>query len=400
MKSQTASEHKGQTDPTLANQVRQELETILADPAFRASQRLREFLRYVVEESIKGNDEKLKEYTIGIQVYKKPDSFDPRIDNIIRADARRIRSRLAEYYANQGREHPIKIELLRGRYAAAFHKGTLPQIETSVPEEIGDEDNRLAIRPPDSALSTRSGKSVRSKFIEGSNWRLLAFMGIAALLLVAGLIGLLWQQAAINESPSIMVLPFKNSSDDKGDEFFSDGLTDEIINSLIRLPGLRVVARSSAFSLKGKSVDINQIGKQFKVRSVLEGTVRRYGNSLRITAHLDDVDTGYSLWSQTYDREPKDILAIQQDISAAITRSLGLELTSAGAPQNEGAAIVDPEVYEEYLKGRFFWQKTGLDNLKTALGHFNAALAKNPTYAPAYVGLSNCYCQLLSVQKK
>jgi tetratricopeptide (TPR) repeat protein len=162
---------------------------------------------------------------------------------------------------------------------------------------------------------------------------------------------------------------------------------------------LHVVARTSAFQFKGQALDIRKIGLALNVGTVLEGSVRRYGNRLRITVQLNDATNGYRLWSKSYDRELKDALAVQREIALAITGALGLELIGKNgrpwlAASADAAMPVNPEAYQDYLRGRYFAKKETVDGMRTAIAYFRQAIAKDPRYAPAYSGLARCYSGL------
>jgi serine/threonine-protein kinase len=202
------------------------------------------------------------------------------------------------------------------------------------------------------------------------------------------------------ERKSIAVLPFANMSDDPEAEYFSDGMTEEIINALAQLEGLRVAARTSCFAFKGKPADIGEIGAKLKVATVLEGSVRKSGSRLRITAQLVNVADGYHLWSERYDREMEDVFAIQDDIARAIANRL--QVTLAGGA---GERLVEPptkslEAYDLYLKGRFFVNQyvdaKGEDPRK-GIEFFEQALALDPGYALAHAGLADAYSHLGAV---
>jgi len=191
--------------------------------------------------------------------------------------------------------------------------------------------------------------------------------------------------------PSIAVLPFVNMSADPENEYFSDGLAEDLINALTKIKDFRVAARTSAFSFKDEKIDIREIGRKLNVETVLEGSVRKAGNHLRITAQLINVADGYHLWSEQYDRVMADVFAIQDEITLAIVDALKIELLV-----REKAAIIkrytdNLEAYQLYLKGRFYWNQRTDEALKTALGYFQQAIDRDPTYAAAYAGLSDCY---------
>jgi TolB-like protein/Tfp pilus assembly protein PilF len=192
---------------------------------------------------------------------------------------------------------------------------------------------------------------------------------------------------------SIAVLPFANLSGDKDNEYFSDGLAEEILNALTKLHGLKVAARTSAFAFKGRNEDIRLVGETLRVTHVLEGSVRKMGSRLRITAQLISIADGCHAWSERYDREMTDIFAVQDEISQAIVTVLKLKLARPGG-QAIARRPMEPEAYESYLKGRFFWNKRTEADLNRSIEYFLRAIALDPAYALAYAGLSDAYVLL------
>ncbi len=191
---------------------------------------------------------------------------------------------------------------------------------------------------------------------------------------------------------AIAVLPLANMSADPENEYFSDGMTEEIINALAKLPGVQVASRTSSFAFKGKEVDVRQVGERLGVSSVLEGSVRKVGNRIRITAQLVNVENGYHLWSETYDRQLEDVFAIQEEISRAIVEALKLRLGSG--TEHVVAPTKNLEAYSLYLKGRFFFNKLSEPGLRKALDFFQLALLQDPAYARAYAGIADVWCNL------
>jgi serine/threonine-protein kinase len=195
---------------------------------------------------------------------------------------------------------------------------------------------------------------------------------------------------ARTDEKSVAVLPFANMSAEVENQYFSDGLSEELINALTRLPGLRVASRTSSFRFRGDQVDIREIGRQLHVTTVLEGSVRRAGNRLRITAQLINIADGYHLWSERYDREMADVFAIQDEIVEAIVKALAPALAGEGR-----AAARRPtdnlEAYELYLKGRHYWHQRSPGNLQAAVQCFERVIALDPEYALAHAGLADCY---------
>lgn len=193
---------------------------------------------------------------------------------------------------------------------------------------------------------------------------------------------------------SVAVLPFTNLSPDPDTEYLSDGISEEIINALARIPGLQVAARTSSFAFRGKALDLAAIGRALKVATVLEGSVRRAGMRLRVTVQLAKVADGYQLWSERYDRDVTDVFQIQEEIAHAVAGRL--QATFGGAPG--GLTFRRPtenlDAYHLYLKGRYYWEQRGV-GLKTALECFGQALALDPNYALAHAGLADA-CILLA----
>ncbi|HLS47752.1 MAG TPA: protein kinase [Gemmatimonadales bacterium] len=191
---------------------------------------------------------------------------------------------------------------------------------------------------------------------------------------------------------SIAVLPFDSLSSDADNEFFADGITEEILNALAAIPGLRVAGRASSFSFKGKHRELRAIGEQLHVRTVLEGSVRRAGNRVRITAQLNDAADGYRLWSERYDREIGDVFALQDEIATAIAARLRTTLDSAGPVERE-RATENIEAYEAYLKGRAHFYRRGA-GVRDGLALMQRALELDPRYAPAWAGRADGYSLL------
>ncbi len=192
-----------------------------------------------------------------------------------------------------------------------------------------------------------------------------------------------------SDNASIAVLPFVNLSADPEQEYFSDGISEELLNLFAKIPELRVAARTSSFQFKGRNMDVPLIGEQLNVAHVLEGSVRKANNKIRITAQLIQTETGFHLWSETYDRELDDIFAIQDEISAAIVAELGKILgveSQLETPESNHSA--NTEAYNEYLLGEFFDNKNTPEGTKKALTHYKRAVELDPEYALAYVGIA------------
>src|SRR5262245_8084227 len=317
--------------------IRAQLEKILASEAFTRADRMSRFLRFIVQETLKGRGAQLKEYLIGVEVFDRDATYDPRTDPVVRGEARRLRAKLMEYYEHEGRDDAVRIQLPKGSYAVVFQ--TLSNVIAADPV-------------PNSIRSVTAG------------------------------------------AKSIAVLPFLNLSPKPENEYFGDGLTEEIIHALGKVNGMSVVARTSVFQYKGKAYDIRQIGEQLCVQTVLEGSVRTSGDRLRVTAQLVNANDGYHLWSETYDRSMVDLFAIQEELSVAIVNTLRqywsvpVELPPVRRPSSNLAA------YHLFLKGRFFVQKRTEEGLRRGIEFFEQAIQLDPGYADPYAGLAECFSLL------
>lgn len=223
---------------------------------------------------------------------------------------------------------------------------------------------------------------------------------VAALVLLVTLLGLTWYQflrpaadrvGSATRNKSLIVLPLENLSGDKDQDYFADGMTDDLIANLAKIRSLRVISRSTAMAYKGTRKPLSQIAKELNVDAVVEGTVLRVGNRIRITAELVQVSTDQHLWADTYESQMEDVLALQNRVSSAIVNEIRINLTPEEAERLAKTPAVAPEAYENYLKGRYYWNKRSDENLTKAIGYFEQATHQDPQYALAYAGLSDCY---------
>ena len=200
--------------------------------------------------------------------------------------------------------------------------------------------------------------------------------------------------AARDDIPSIAVLPFANLSSDPEQEYFCEGIAEDIINALTRLENVRVASRTSAFQFKGKAQDLRRVGEALRVKTVLEGSVRTAGKRLRVTAQLVGIDDGSTLWSERYDRELEDVFAIQDDISAAIVSALRLRLGAPGSAGSRRPPTGDIEAYQLFLKGQHNWYKRERGSLEKAALFFEQAAERDPSYAAALCGVATAHGSL------
>jgi TolB-like protein/Tfp pilus assembly protein PilF len=189
----------------------------------------------------------------------------------------------------------------------------------------------------------------------------------------------------------IAILPFVNISPNKDDEYFADGMTEELIATMSRISGLKVIARTSIMSYKDGRNKIDKIAKDLGVGTVLEGSVRKAGDRLRITVQLVDPQSSDNLWSESYDRELRDVFAVQSDISKTVTEALKVRLLPMEKARMEKTHEVNPEGFTLYLKGRFYWNERTRDGMDKAIAYFERAIKADPALAVAHSGLADCY---------
>jgi TolB-like protein/Tfp pilus assembly protein PilF len=224
-------------------------------------------------------------------------------------------------------------------------------------------------------------------------WKTSVF---ALLVLIASLAA--WKLHSWNRaSPvirSLAVLPLESLSSDASQDYFADGMTDELIADLGQISALRVISRTSVMAYKHARKPLPQIARELNVDAVVEGTVLRSGDQVRITAQLIDASSDKHLWSQSYEGELRDTLALQSKVARAIADQIRINLNPQEQAALKSVKVVNPEAYESYLKGRFFWNKRTANGLKVALAYFNQAIEEDPKYAQAYSGLADTYALL------
>ena len=339
---------------------RRQLERLLASPGFSRNQRLSRFLRFVVEQHLAGRDEELKESVIAVEVLGRSPDHDPKQDSIVRTEAARLRARLSEYYLGEGTDDRLVIELPKGGYVPVL-RPVNPAVETET------HSPEPSAKPP-------------------LRW---VWLAAAITCLVAGLVAAGWWRFRQNAPIPIAVLPLHNLSPDLANDYLADGLTGEIIRNLSTIEGLAVRSQTSSFAFKGKSQSVREAGRQLAADYILEGSVLRAGQQLRITAQLIRVRDDFPMWSGKYDLELTDVFVIQDEISRGIVNNLRLKL-GRGRRRYETSV----EAYDLYLRGRAFEVRPALSGMSEAIPPFEQTIAKDPSFAPAYAGLAVAYAAL------
>lgn len=347
--------------------VRAQVERIIASDLFSHGERQSQFLRYIVEASLGGSDDNLNQYAIGVDVYGRGSEFDPTTDSIVRVEAGRVRSKLTQYYAAEGLEGRVVISLPKGGYAASI------QFNESAPIS----DDRVRSFMPRWVISAALVLGVL-----GTSFLVLNYVAPRAdrNAVADAEVGSVHARAA----RAIAVLPFDNMSADPEQEYFSDGITEDIITDLSTLPGLTVIARNSTFVYKDRPTSIRTVAQELNVSHVLEGSVRREGDRVRITAQLIDVETEGHIWADRYDRSIEDVFEIQEDVSREIVSALELALPIEG--QSEKTERSAPNVYahDAWLRGKeqfYGFDKTGVLH---SIELFSMAIDRDENFAEAY----------------
>ncbi|MEP7347884.1 MAG: protein kinase, partial [Gemmatimonadaceae bacterium] len=247
-----------------------------------------------------------------------------------------------------------------------------------------------------SQAPTRGDANVALSSAVGGGRRALTLGVLAFLVVAVGAGGFLLSRqrsaapaADATDARSIAVLPLENVGGGEEDRYFSDGMTDEISSALSKVPGMRVASRTSVFALHRKGMDAREIARTLNVANVLEGTVRRAGDRLRVSTQLTNAHDGLSLWSESYERRMADVFQVQDDIAGSIAGALRLTLGERPSPNGPRRGTADLAAYDLYLRGRFFWNQRGAVALQRAAGYFEQAIARDPKYAQAHAGLAD-----------
>ncbi len=345
--------------PTAESEVQAEqrqLERVLASRGFARNDRMARFLRFVVERHLEGKDGEIKESVLAIEVFGRSPDHDPKQVSIVRTEAGRLRARLNEYYLGEGKDDALVIELPKGGYVPLFRQAASIQ-EAAAP------------------LRDRKAPTL------GTPWLVAGIACIVA----AAILGW-WRFGPRNAPIPIAVLPLIDLSQDPASDYFADGLTGEIIHDLSIIDGLEVRSQTSSFVFKGKAKNVRDAGKLLSVDYILEGNTFHAGQQLRINVQLVRVRDDFPVWSDQYDRELTDRIAIQDEISRGIVNSLRLKL-GRGRRRYETSA----EASELYLRARAFEIQNEASGRNENTSFYEQAIKTDPSFAPAYAGLAAAY---------
>jgi len=355
-------------DAISADTVQAQVEKVLASPGFATSERHSKLLRYLVSISLAGRSAEIKEYVLGVELFGRGQAFDPQTDAIVRTEMSRLRAKLKAYYSADGRDDSLIIDLPTRSYAPVFKPREAPVTEVASPSPARQ---RMWLW----ALATLLIAGVVIFYASYS-------LGRAS----AG--GIL--PGASEDVTSVAVLPFVNSDADPEVEQFTDGLTEEVIETLAEVDGLRVVSRTSAFQFKGKHEDLRTVANKLNVGAVLEGAVRRSGKHLRITARLVNAADGHQYYSHVYEHDVKDAFTVQREIGAHVANVLLVRQHG----QEVARFTKSPEAHRWYLQGLYHASRVSESELRQAIVCYQRAIGYDPNYSPAHASLSDAYLTL------
>lgn len=361
------------------DEVRNELRAILGSNGFFRAPRMQRFLTFVVEATLSGDahSEDLKESVIGVGVFDRPPDYDPKSDPVVRVEARRLRSKLEEYYEGVGGDDAVRVTLPKGSY--------VPHWEWQKPQ------TPALVQP---ATPVRGSTQRRNVVLSAA---VILSLGLVLVLIKGAWRGWFQDSESVSQTKitSLAILPFRNLTGDPAKEYLADGLTDELTTELARIPGLKVISRTSSDQYRSTHKRLPQIARELNVDAVVEGTLLGSPNYIRVSAQLIRAATDSHLWAETYERNGGDFLTLNDEIVADIAQQVGVVLTPAGklsATKQPGS----PEAYQAYLRGRFFWNKRTLEGLNKSITSYQKAISLDPKYGKAYAALGDSYVLMSS----
>src|SRR6267154_1719384 len=318
--------------------VRDHLKDVFASRAFAGSKRAQDFLQLIVEHALAGRLDSLRERMIGAEMFGRRIDYDTANDAVVRVKATEVRRKLAQYYQESTKAPLVRIELPSGSYVPKFHWEDLTE------PHPGD----VPSAPAEAPAMAVPGESFRQ-------WRVVAGT-LAALVLIAaiGFIGFkVWPRKSVPEAEhhAIAVLPLQNLSGDPRQDYFADSMTEELIAALGQVSASRVISRTSMMTYKGTTKTLPQVARELGVDTVVEGSVLRQGNQVRITAQLIDARTDHHLWAHSYVRDLNDVLTLQAEVARTIAAQIRIAVTPEERARLARPRTVDPEAQDLYLQG-------------------------------------------------
>ncbi len=357
-------------------------ERLLNSHALANAPSQREFLRFVIDETMAGRGRDLKEYVIGVAVLGRPDTFDPRTDASVRVAARRLRQKIDEYYATEGESEDVRLTLERGSYVPHFERRRHPDTPAAESPTNGAAPPLSSGHPgPDLPEPDRGGHPRQR--------RAWASVAVAAVVALVALGVWAWRRAdAPGTRQVVAVLPFANATADPANEYVCFGVVEDLTTALTGLEGIDVIARTSASQFSRKGLDMVDVGRQLSADLLIEGSVRRDGAQILVTAQLIETRKGTHVWAGEFKGTVADGVAAQQQIAHAIFQSLRDHL-GRRAFRAAPAHAASPEALGFYWKGRFARERRAPDGIERAIDYFTKALEIDPSYVDARAQLGD-----------
>ena len=363
--------------------VRDHLKDVFASRAFAGSKRAQDFLQLIVDHALAGRLDSLRERMIGAEMFGRRIDYDTANDAVVRVKATEVRRKLAQYYQESTKPPLVRIELPSGSYVPKFHWESHAEFHA---EPLTDpHSGDLPPAPTEPPATAIPGETSRQ-------WRVVA--GTLAALATIAAIGYAgfnaWPRRSAPEAEhhAIAVLPLQNLSGDPRQDYFADSMTEELIADLGQVSASRVISRTSMMTYKSTTKTLPQIARELGVDTVVEGSVLRQGNQVRITAQLIDARTDHHLWARSYVRDLNDVLTLQAEVARTIADQVRIAVTPEERARLTRPRTLDPEAQEFYLQGM---QALGTGNPGNAIGFFQKAIDQDPNYAQAYAALADSY---------
>ena len=381
--------------PEQVRLVRDHLRELAASPAFAGSKRSQDFIQLIVEHALAGRWDNLRERMIGAEMFGRPIDYDTANDAVVRVKATEVRKKLSQYYLEREGAPSVRIELASGSYVPRFQWKTPDQGKAS-PLDSAYLDSAYSIATGPAPVSTNySGTESTSgfvgDFIFSRRAKAAGILAGSGLLLVAALVGFkIWPRG--NKTPAgihaVAILPLENLSGDPNQEYFADGMTEELIADLGQVSALSVVSRTSVMTYKGTKKTLPEIARELGVDAIVEGSVVREGNRVRITAQLIDARTDHHIWAQSYIRDLSSVLSLQGEVARSVVDEIRVNVTPQEEARLARVRRVDAAAQDQYLQAM---KLISVSDPKGALVYLQRAVQIDPNYAQAHAALANTY---------
>ena len=370
-------------DPERIALIRSHLREVLESRAFEGGTRARQFLELVIEHALAGRYDDLRERMIGAEMFGRPVNYDTANDAVVRVKATEVRRKLAQYYQERKEPSRVRITLPAGSYVPKF------LWETQISEPVSSVTAGPPVTPEPEAVQ-QSSEVVQAKPLLPNRKGLLLFSVAALLTFIASALYITRRDQSKLPAGirSIAVLPLRNLSGDTHQEYFADAMTEELIAELGQVAALRVISRTSAMTYKGSQKTLPQIAHELSVDAVVEGSVLRDGNRIRITAQLIDARTDQHIWAKDYVRDVNNVFTLQGEVAQAIANEISIQVTPEEQTRLARVRTVDPETQKLYLQGM---QSLNGGDPRNAIVYLQQAVAKDPNFAPSHAALANSY---------